>query len=215
MTFADQVISDLPVFFNTDEHAGSHLLGALAIIAVVTTDTRQPVNPGEPWDGLSAARLKVYVPTADITRPAIGSITTLDGEAVHVIDTTEADGVLTITLERIISPPVTYTATITHYTADDGEDGPTAGAIESDIPCRFTWEKHTAVSGSVQVEALAKISFAADSGLDSLAIGDKLIVVAAGSSGYSPYPGNWRVVAIRDDRIVSGELLQRVASVVQ
>lgn len=178
-----------------------HEYGGLPIDGNVDTDQTQP-RPGEAWQGLTERLRTFFVPEASISRPVIGTTTTLDGDTVIVRDCRTEAGQYVITLELINAPATTDTCTVIHYAPEDGINAPTETTREADLPCRVTLgEEEIETRPGRMARATARVSFTAGSGLVSLAATDR--VLHAGTV--------YRVLKVQDDRDGAGGLIQRLA----
>lgn len=102
-TFKDFAAADVDnVFFNLTEFADKHLVDGVEIVAMVDDmehierEKRMKSN----MDGVFVRQILLYVKASDLSGlPSIGRIMTLDGKSYRVLDSTDEDGVYTITLE--------------------------------------------------------------------------------------------------------------------
>lgn len=102
-TFKDFAAADVDnVFFNLTEFADKHLVDGVEIVAMVDDmehierEKRMKSN----MDGVFVRQILLYVKASDFGGlPSYGRIITLDGKTYRVMDSTDEDGVYTITLE--------------------------------------------------------------------------------------------------------------------
>lgn len=97
MRFKDQLALDTAVFLNAGEFAGLHDIDGEQITCVFDNDVLQK---GQAVDGVYSSMKKLFIKSADLhDRPVVGQHIRVDGELYLVSDSTEAMGILEITLE--------------------------------------------------------------------------------------------------------------------
>lgn len=100
MSLKDQVLSDLDVFFNQDEFAGSHVIDGRSLNIVVDNDQLKERSVKE-YDGISVGEILYYVKASDYgERPGQGTPQIFDGRQMYVFDAREDTGVYEIILSQ-------------------------------------------------------------------------------------------------------------------
>lgn len=103
MGFKDQVNADLDVFLNLDEFAETHNIDGRQVKCIIDLDdlrkfrvNQQAVN----FPGVYGSYKTLFVKAADLpNRPVIGQHLKVDGELYLVVECSEPDGMLEVSLE--------------------------------------------------------------------------------------------------------------------
>lgn len=103
--FKDQVMKDLDVFINSNEHAEVHFVNEKEMSIIIDEDMtkerdRQPIDLYNSANGVYKADLTIYVKASDLgDRPSIGQHFTIDDDFYRVSDCSHSAGMYRITLE--------------------------------------------------------------------------------------------------------------------
>lgn len=100
MSFKDQIVPDLDVFFNECEFAGQHIINGRPITAIVDNDRLMERSRRE-FDGISVGEMLILVRAAEYgERPGQGAPVNFDGRPMYVFDAREDDEVYEIILQQ-------------------------------------------------------------------------------------------------------------------
>lgn len=96
MTFKTQLSADLPMFFNTDEHAESVTYNGSSIVAIVDYEEDLDERPGGRFVGAT-----MRVKASDVAAPAYRDVVVIGSETWQVQSVESGDGyVWVLKLER-------------------------------------------------------------------------------------------------------------------
>ncbi len=215
-TFSDMAAEGVGEFLEL--FGESHEVGGVTLVAIVDTEEGQPETLPDGgaarWQGRGRRVTVCYVPQAAWlaalgvadwkSAVPVGGLLTVDGSPMTVLHAAPEDGLLRLELEAATTGGATTLCTVIHYAAGDGYSAPAESGRENNIPCRYQARAQAVERNGRESTASAEVSFAADSGLVALAVGDAIML-----SGQPVLT----VLDVLEDRDLAGVLRQRVAVV--